>query len=158
MEVASHWKLLSQGVAWSELLCPESRSFWPLAAVFIFHSLASPRFFLAWLFICLSCLCPCYLPLLLPAPSLLPVSSGLILVFTVLVERLVFPDWYQLGVLQGKIPPEQLLSALSWALVDTATCSLELGINRSQPPHVACLLSAPRSPLMTYKSKQKLLL
>lgn len=88
-----------------------------------------------------------------------PVSSGLILVFPVQVGKMVFPDWYQVGGPLRKIPPEQLLSALFWALVGTATCSLELDINWSQPHDVACLLiSAPRSLLITYKSKQKLLL
>lgn len=91
MEVGSHWKLLSQGVAWSELLWPESRSFWPLAAVFIFHSLGSPRFFLVWLFIYLSCLFPCHPPLLLPAPSLSPISSGLILILAVPAGEDGFP-------------------------------------------------------------------
>lgn len=154
MEGGSHWKLLSPGVARPELLCPESRSFWPLAAVFIFHSLGSPRFFLVWLFIYLSCLLPCYPPLLLPAHSLSPTSSGLILIMAVPAGEDGFP-WLVPTWCPKKIPPEQLLSALFWALVDTAISSLEQDINRSQPLDVTCLLiSAPRSPLMTGKSKQ----
>lgn len=153
MVIGSHWKPLSQGVAWFELLCPESRSFDPLPlSVFIFHSLASPWFFLAWLFIYLSYFGPCYPPLLLScltsftsqfwADSGLPCAGGEDgfpwLVPTGCPSK-EDSTWAALVCpLLGTSGYSYLLFGTGYKLVSASWCA------------VGCLLiSAPRSPLIT---------